>query len=247
MKTVIIYSVLTLSLVCLASGGNPKGMSKCDWGDEKCIIKNLNTFASEHYKGDPESGLAPFDPLKFVTLEIGSDSDGPVSLKVTFSNSLLTGLKDTKFTKAEGYAKDFDGKDVTIEATVPSLKGTGDVKLKGKMMILKLDNEGKSDLEFQDLKASLKCKLKKVKKGGKDYLHYENCLVHLEPKKMKIDATALFPKDKTMATSMNKVFNENWKEILDSVRPSAEKGVGKIFEDAFNSLADKSPADELFN
>lgn len=57
---------------------------------------------------------------------------------------------------------------------------------------------------------------------------------------MTTDASKLYPDEKEMAKSLNKVFNENWKEIYDAVKPSAEKGLGEIFQNFFNSMFENS-------
>lgn len=158
-------------------------MKLCGYGEEKCIIKNYNTYVSKYYGGIKDYKIPAIDPMKFPELSIGSEGDGPVSLKVTFKNSMLEGIKKAKFLEVKGMEKDFDDKEFFLKVKVPELKGTGDVKVDGKMMILKLDKEGKADIKFKDLEATLKCKSKVKKKDGCDHFSLENCVATLKPKK----------------------------------------------------------------
>lgn len=158
-------------------------IKQCSVNDEKCLIENFNVVFSKYYKGLEEFGIPVIDPMEVGDISIGSDGDGPVSLKATFTKSSLTGLKNLQMKEVKGFVKDFDGKELSIKAVIPEAKTTGEVKVKGRLMILPLDASGKSGITFSDLTVGLKCKAKSVKTDGNEHLQFDTCHMTFDPKK----------------------------------------------------------------
>lgn len=68
---------------------------------------------------------------------------------------------------------------------------------------------------------------KVVEKDGKEYLDVKNVKVHLKVKKLmiKFDSRTGNP---DINDTVNKVINENWRDIYNELKPDLEKNIGSV-------------------
>lgn len=57
----------------------------------------------------------------------------------------------------------------------------------------------------------------------------------------------LFNGDKTLGDSMNLFLNENWRDILQELKPAVRETFAQILSGIINSVFDKIPYNELFS
>lgn len=69
-------------------------MPKCNVGDSQCIKESTGLILSKYADGFPGINLLPLDPISISKIDIVNGNQGPVNLKLFFSNAKLYGAKD---------------------------------------------------------------------------------------------------------------------------------------------------------
>lgn len=67
---------------------------KCAPGDSQCIIASTKLVLANHARGNPGINLLSIDPIAIDKIDIVNGNQGPVNLKLYFTNAKLYGAKD---------------------------------------------------------------------------------------------------------------------------------------------------------
>lgn len=57
--------------------------------------------------------------------------------------------------------------------------------------------------------------------------------------------TNLFNGEKVLEDSINRFLNENWKDILEEIKPAVSKTIGNVYMNTINKIADKIPYNDI--
>ncbi|XP_073822759.1 protein takeout-like [Musca autumnalis] len=236
---------LMVTLCAVANGGFPDDPKPCKHGDEKCIGKIIEFLAKEKFAGDDSLNLSAIDPIPVKKLHIKQGSDSPVNIDLLFTNNVGIGLKTAKFIKAKGFGKDLKTKhEIVFKTDIMALQG--DYKISGKVLVLPIRGEGKSKITMFEPLITIKWVGTPVEKNGETYMKMEKFAVDLEPKDFKFELDNLF-NDKTLSDNMNKLLNDNWKEIYPEIRVALTQGLATIAHKVIQGVFDKYPYDKLFS
>lgn len=69
-------------------------VQKCKPGDAACIKEATNSVLQNHADGFPGINLLSLDPIEINKIDIVNGNQGPVNLKLYFTNAKLFGAKD---------------------------------------------------------------------------------------------------------------------------------------------------------
>lgn len=119
-----------------------------------CFTKVATEIVSKGKKGYPELGLPVLDPLSIDKMDIEQGGDSPVNLKINLRNFYIRGLSDMKFTKIDGFKKDYDKTKTEIRFKFPVLRIEGPYKLNGKVLVLPVQGDGIANLTFREFNSS---------------------------------------------------------------------------------------------
>lgn len=151
-------------------------------GDEKCIISLIEEIASKHPKGIEKLGVPTIDPFKAKNVVLGSDK-GPVSLKVTMKNVELHGLAKLHMKTAKGFNKKFDNKSLKLVFSVEKIRIDSEMTVKGNVLALAINGDGKSEVTLDDVTLTVKAKVKSKEKDDKKYLNVKKVKVDMKAEK----------------------------------------------------------------
>lgn len=70
--------------------------------------------------------------------------------------------------------------------------------------------------------------------------------VILRTQRLYMQFDNLFGGDKTLGAGMNQFLNENWRDILNELKPVLKKAIGKIVKGLVNPIFGKFPYNDLF-
>lgn len=86
---------------------------------------------------------------------------------------------------------------------------------------------------------------KVVEKDGKEYLDVKNVKVHLKVKKLmiKFDSRTGNP---DINDTVNKVINENWRDIYNELKPDLEKNIGSVVKSLIKPMFSEVPYKDFF-
>ena len=80
-----------------------------------------------------------------MTVEKG---DGPVNLKIHFKNFDFIGLSSSKFTKIDGFKREYDKNKIELRFVPPIFKLVGPYKMDGKILLLPAQGNGIANITF---------------------------------------------------------------------------------------------------
>lgn len=74
-----------------------------------------------------------------------------------------------------------------------------------------------------------------------------NTKLSINPSLVTFNFDNLFDGDENLGNNINKVVNDNWKEVFGDVKSNYEEAFATIIQSLFNNLLGKVPIAELFN
>lgn len=133
-----------------------------------------------------------------------------------------------------------------VYATIPKITVSGDYKINGRVLVLPIQGQGKANLVFENAEMVVKYKPKVVVKKGKDYIQTEKFQLSFDTTRMRINLENLFNGDKALGDNMNQFLNENWRDILNELKPSVTYAVEEILKGIINRIFAKVPYESVF-
>lgn len=83
-------------------------------------------------------------------------------------------------------------------------------------------------------------------KNGQTHMKILDVKLSTEPEHVTFQFDNLFNGDKTLGDNINKVMNDNWKDVYDDVKLNYSEAFSTITKTIFNSLLERVPLSELF-
>lgn len=113
-------------------------------------------------------------------------------------------------------------------------------------MVLPIQGVGKSSLNFENVEIGIKYKPRIIIKNGKEYIQTEKFKLDFDTAKFSLHFSNLFNGDKALGDNMNTFLNENWRDILNELKPSITSALEQILEAIINRIFAKVPYKELY-
>lgn len=232
-------TVLHLSLVLLGAltseGKLPllAGLNRCSIKlppDQlnACMTKSGNDGIPILSKGNREYKLPSLDPMKIDKIVV-DQSVGSVGLNLILIDAVATGFKDTMMKNVNF---DLASKTVTYEAFIPRLEILSTYNMSGRILLLPISGQGKCNMTLDNVNEKYVYEYKFVKdKDGEYYLIPQpHKSFDLTTTRMYLHFDNLFNGDKLLGDNTNNFLNENWAEVLDSVKHIFEATISEIIE-----------------
>ena len=86
-----------------------------------------------------------------------------------------------------------------------------------------------------------------VPKNGKTYVHFTTNKVTLDPDFVSFNFENLFNGDKQLGDGINKVLNENYREVYADVKSGYEEGLGLVVQQIINNMFSKVSMEEALD
>jgi hypothetical protein len=99
----------------------------------------------------------------------------------------------------------------------------------------------------ESVKVALDAPFEEIPKDGKTYFKFSVTNFSLDPEVISFDFENLFNGDKTLGDNINKVLNDNSKEVFADVKDGYAKGIGLILEKILNSMFTKVSIEEAYD
>lgn len=123
----------------------------------------------------------------------------------------------------------------------------GKYKIDGRILVLPIRGEGDADLIFDNADLIVKYKPKVILKNGKQYIQTERFQLDFDTTRLHIKLENLFNGDKALGDNMNQFLNENWRDILNELKPAITFAVEEILKGIINRIFMKIPYSEIFS
>ncbi|BES99102.1 JHBP [Nesidiocoris tenuis] len=210
----------------------PKSWTSCkpDENMNACLKDSIQTALVDLVPGMPSLGVLPLDPLHFDAITI-DQGEGPVNIKLEFTDLDITGIKDMQIDSVNG-----DWKTMEIETLVPRLLSKGNYKVGGKILLLPIKGDGKCVLDMTNFRGHVKLHYTEKAAGSKTYYNVEKLDFDFDVENLVMQFDNLFNGDKALGDNMNKFLNQNWKEILHELKPNIAATFAVAFREISNRL-----------
>lgn len=113
-------------------------------------------------------------------------------------------------------------------------------------MILPIQGQGKSDLVFDNANLVVKYKPTVMQKNGKNYIKTDTFKLDFDTTQLHIRLENLFNGDKALGDNMNLFLNENWRDILNELKPAITFAVEEVLKSIINRIFTKVSYDDIF-
>lgn len=154
-------------------------LDPCDFGNSTCIVYTTNYILKNHFNGVRKLGLIPMDPLKIDKMDIVQGGQSPVNIVLNFKNINLLGFSNCYLKGVTGFTKDFHKKKMEMKAFIPLINLIGDYKIAGRMLILPIQGNGKTNITLVNTNAILRFIPKSVIKDGNEYFQIDRIKLRL--------------------------------------------------------------------
>ncbi|KPI95934.1 PREDICTED: protein takeout-like [Papilio xuthus] len=211
----------------------------CKDGDNACILASSQAAIPLLAPGMPSLGVKSLDPLKVP--RITSDQG---SLKLTFTDTMLTGLKGCKI---ESIKHDrVKGKQTLVLRCDMVLDG--DYVLDGQLLILPVQGKGRYKIDIRDIVIKTVTDLT-TEQGpdGKEHWKIVKWRDSFQVKTgVKFHFDNLFNGNKVLADPVIEFANTNWNDVMQEIAPPiVHTIIAAVFKE-IESLYKAVPADELY-
>lgn len=121
------------------------------------------------------------DPLPVDKMDIIQGGDGPVQLQLLFRNCSLYGISKGQISSVKGFVEDFNGKQVEIKGMIPRVELIGAYKINGKILILPIKGQGRSNSTLVNLRFVINFRMQSVMKDDGEYMEIDKFKVKINP------------------------------------------------------------------
>ncbi|XP_031332049.1 protein takeout-like [Photinus pyralis] len=241
-------AILFAALLSFSGAGKlPANLKVCKRTDpniNECFRDAVQDSLPKIKAGIPELNFPPFEPFEIPSMSIQAGHSA-VQVVQNYKNLKLHGLSESIVDDAKLEHSE-DGFKAEMDVTIPTVRAEADYEVHGQLLMLPITGSGKSSLLFKDSKATILMVGKKIEKKGKTYLEVSELKVDFVPKVGEFHFDNLFNGDQALGDSMNKMINENWKELFEEIKPGFDEIFSKLFQTTANSIFTKIAGDDMF-
>lgn len=218
---------------------------KCKRNDQinDCLVTAINDALPKLKNGLPEFQMLPLDPLEINSISIIQGSESPVNINLNFRNIKITSVSTSTVTKCRSDLTNFI---LRCESISPEIGLSGDYTMKGQVLVLPVNGDGKAKIVLKNLVAKHELIGEPVEKNGELFMKLKLYKIKLIPEKVSFDFRNLFNGDKLLGDTMNNFLNENSKMVFKELKGGFEDSLSYVFEDISNKLFSKVPMQRIF-
>ncbi|XP_030370409.1 protein takeout [Scaptodrosophila lebanonensis] len=246
-KISISLSLLALSVVLAVAAANyltekPDYLNPCrldDSGFQKCLAANFQILFSKWKDGLPGTNmLGPIDPLQIKRIKF-SPSNGAIVFNAELRNVQIKGASRAVVQSA---SYDPTSHATKILTSAPKLRFEFDYKVKGHILALNLNSQGKGYFEADEPSLDSVVLVKPSITPEAAFADVQGVKINLKIGGFRIRLENLFGGNKDLEDTAHVLFNENWRDFFELMRPTIEQTVETILLDRFKKTFDYVPA-----
>ncbi|KAI4485986.1 hypothetical protein M0804_006475 [Polistes exclamans] len=244
------YSILFFTLVCCISGNNvpqlPSFFKICHRKDpylNKCMKESMEQLKPYLNKGIPELNIPPCEPL-YIDRADCNQTSGSISINSSFTdiqifNAFNNNVKQFKY--------EMEKNELKIKQYIPHFEMYSKYYLNGKIMMLPLSGIGTASFNLTDVDYTLKIKFEPYHepKTNQEHFRVNDLNIDYNIRNLHVHLDNLFNGDKILQEVMNVFLNNNWKLIMNEIKPALEENVSNIFKNIIDKIFTIYPIDTL--
>ncbi|VVC38449.1 Haemolymph juvenile hormone binding [Cinara cedri] len=245
-------NIILFLCVCVFSGNDcrqfrmPSFIKPCKRDDpniNECLKKIFETLRPFTSKGMPEMQILPLDPMSVPSVTL-NQGQGSVNFTALFTNLKGYGAKNYQVQKI---IADLKKKSMEIDLYFPSFRIESKYEVNGQILLLPIKGNGKFVGNFTNIQTKVKIGLEYLeKKNNKTFIEIKENKVSLIIGAVKLRFNNLFNGNKELGDQTNRFINENWRDLMQEIKPLLEDTVATIVMGIFKPLLINFSMDDLF-
>ncbi|KAJ3650896.1 hypothetical protein Zmor_016971 [Zophobas morio] len=238
--------VFVFACIALSEPKIPPNFKRCYRKDpdfRKCMFAAVQLAAPQLTKPYRAIAVPNLEPVEVSSLQV-KGGGGVVAVNQNLKNCKLYGL-----TKSEIYQADFNLENKTwgFDFLIPELDCRCDYQLDGKVLLLPIKGEGNCTIVFDKMHVKLKIDFEEVVKDSRTHFKVSHSQIENDVGLVTMHFDNLFNGDKALGDNINKVLNENWKEVYAEVQADYQDLLTGVMMQLLNRFFDKVSLEELFD
>ncbi|EDW81394.1 uncharacterized protein Dwil_GK11044 [Drosophila willistoni] len=241
--SLLLFSIITIVGASKYLAERPSYLTPCVTGDSgfnKCLASNFQTLFHQWKDGIPGTNtVGSLDPLFIKRVKFTQDPQRSIALNADLHDVYVTGGSQSVVKEARYDADRHVAKAVVF---IPFLRFAYDYKVKGHVVALNLNGHGKGFFELQNAEVIFVLSVTPDVQGDVSFAKVDSMKVSFHKiGNFHIQLDGLF-EDKELERSANMLFNDNWREFYEVLRPAAEQTVEGVLLDRFRKTFNYVPA-----
>lgn len=220
----------------------PDFLRPCDFNDPNlntCFASNFQVLFREWKDGIPGlKSLGSLEPLAIKRIKI--DQTSPLQLNAEIENMLVHGASGTKVLEA---SLDRNTLDVLAKIEIPELRATSNYKAKGSILGLNFNGQGTASFRARNIVLAFHIKTRLRREGDIVFSEILGLKAKIENiGDFHIQVDNLFPGQPELESTANDIFNQNWRDLLEFLKPTLVPTLEYVMKDRFSKIYSFVPA-----
>lgn len=225
----------------------PDFLIPCIVGDPNfivCLTKNFQSFFRQWKDGIPGyNAVGSFDPFYIKRVKFTQDASRSIAINADLKEVYVAGAGQALVLESSWDPNHYVARTLI---SVPKLRFNFDYKVKGHVSALNLNGHGKGYFEAENALLLLELAVKPLATSDGYFADVQSVKVNFrEIKQFRIKLENLFGGNKDLEDTAHILFNENWRDFFEVLRPAVEQTVGGVLLDRFKKTFVYVPATYL--
>ncbi|KAG5873664.1 hypothetical protein JTB14_021734 [Gonioctena quinquepunctata] len=205
----------------------------------ECALKEAKNAIPHLVKGDRKYGIPKLAPLRINKI----DMETPGNLVIHFTEVDVYGLDkvDVKKINIDPVLQKID-----LDFKADYVKIEGNYDMDGKLLVLPIRGQGYFNITANVGDFQYKLNYTTITKNGDEYLQIADDSIDFTVDKFGVYFGNLFNGDPVLGPNTNKVLNDEWKSVLEELKPALEKTISSVASSIVNSIVEKVPGKLIF-
>ncbi|XP_044740772.1 protein takeout-like [Chrysoperla carnea] len=205
---------------------------------DPCVLETLQLALPFILKGDPKYNIPNMLPLEIPEIIIS----GGKNLVLKLVNISIIGLDDMKLAHVD---VDSTNMKVKIKGEASKVMIIGNYDVKGQILVLPIIGKGTANFTFDDVTFIYSYSYGNIVRHNDQYFTIIGNHFTFDSQKAYLHLDRIFQDDERLNKETNLVINENWREIIDDMRPDIGETIGSIVTAIISGYYAHIPASEL--
>ncbi|XP_075147653.1 protein takeout-like [Haematobia irritans] len=241
-----IYIGILISSVWIDETVASSSLAPCKLQDPNngdCLRELWQNILINGIKDVPGVKWISIDPYKIKKVHVTVNTP-IVALDMNFNKIVITGLINAKIHEVSVK----NGKLFHMSLSVPKIEMKTEYSLKGRALVLSIDGKGPADIEMSDIHMEFDVDTKRTKKDSEDFFEVQSVKTNIKHVgNMHFHFANLFGNNEQLTDSANEVFNQNWSQLTDLMRPVITEAIDASLLSQGKKYLDKLPGRIIFS
>ncbi|XP_018570652.1 circadian clock-controlled protein-like [Anoplophora glabripennis] len=206
---------------------------------DDCCLRNGKEAILHLEKGDRNYDIPNMLPMIVPSISVETGPD----FSLLLTNLLIYGLETADLKQLKF---DLKKKKISGQLFLEGIEIEGKYDVNGKILVIPIQGSGVINVTTVGCAVDYFVDYELVEKEGEEYLNITNGASNISFKRVYFNLTNLFNGNEELGASTNKVLNDEWEKLVDTLTPVVGKTVADIVNSIINGVARHVPFKEFF-